>query len=212
MLEGIDGAGTSTQASLLVDALARAGLPSHLTGEPSGGPVGMLIRQILAGRLVIVGRTGTRSPGMETMALLFAADRTDHLEAEMVPNLQDGITVVCDRYIHSSIAYQTLTAAGDRDKALSWVTQINSRARIPDLVLLLDVEPKQAARRRKLRGECEQIYDTEILQSNLAGFYRCLPHSFPDHPIIVVDANRDIESVHADCLRATLKILQGETS
>ena len=73
-LEGVDGAGTSTQASLLATALTKQGYANHLTKEPSDGPVGMLIRQVLAGRMVVPGRAGPRAPRMETMALLLNYD------------------------------------------------------------------------------------------------------------------------------------------
>src|SRR5512139_742195 len=111
-IEGIDGAGTTTQAKLLFDGLRARGLPVHLTREPSDGPIGVLIRQILTGRVVVPGLQGPRAPDWATMALLFAADRLDHVEAEIAPNLADGVTVVSDRYDYSSVAYQSVTAGG----------------------------------------------------------------------------------------------------
>jgi len=207
VLEGVDGAGTSTQAALLNAALRERGFPVHLTREPSDGPVGVLIRQILSRRVVVPGRAGPRTPRMETMALLFAADRVDHLESEMLPNLGDGITVICDRYVHSSIAYQTLTAAPDDENALDWVMEINSRSRAPDLILVLDVSAEDAARRRALRGGAEQMYEKDALQTRLAKFYSELPERFPDQFMKVVDGSQDIDAVHAECLRLTLEVL-----
>jgi dTMP kinase len=144
---------------------------------------------------------------METMALLFAADRVDHLESEILPNLADGVTVISDRYVHSSIAYQSLTAAGDQREALEWVKLVNSRARPPDCVLLLEVSPEEASRRRMERGGREEIYDDKDLQRRLAAFYSELPGRFPEHKIVVIDGEREIEEVHADCLRAALGFL-----
>ena len=77
VLEGVDGAGTTTQAERLREAFVRRGLPAHVTAQPSQGPVGMLIRQVLSGRLV---QNGAKPPSWATMALLFAADRQDHQE------------------------------------------------------------------------------------------------------------------------------------
>lgn len=209
VLEGVDGAGTSTQAALLVEALAGRDYPCLLTREPSDGPVGMLIRQVLSHRLVV---PGGRSPRMETMALLFAADRVDHLESEISPNLNDGVTVICDRYLHSSVAYQSLTARGDEQAALEWVSTINKNAEIPDLVLVLDVPAQEAARRRASRGGPEQMYEENTLQQRLAAFYAELPERFPEHPIKLVDGSRSIEAIHHECLDATISLLEGNNA
>lgn len=97
VLEGVDGAGTTTHTKLLAASLGARGLPVHTTREPSDGPIGVMIRQILTGRLVVPGMNGPRPPTWKTMALLFAADRADHVEAEIEPNLRDGVTVISDR-------------------------------------------------------------------------------------------------------------------
>jgi dTMP kinase len=83
VLEGIDGAGTTTQTRLLVEALRARNIPALETREPSDGPVGMLLRQMLKGR--IVAASGRGAPGWEQLGLLFAADRLDHVEAEVRP-------------------------------------------------------------------------------------------------------------------------------
>lgn len=207
VLEGVDGSGTSTQAALLNQALWERGYPAHKTREPSDGPIGALIRQILTRRFVIQGPSGGRSPRMETMALLFAADRLDHLESEMLPNLGDGITVVCDRYIHSSIAYQTLTSRADVTDALAWVETLNRHARTPDLIMILNVSPEVAAKRRLRRGGAEEIYEDDDLQSRLVEFYADLPSRFPDQNMVTLDGNRTVEEVHEGCLDETLKFL-----
>ena len=107
VLEGIDGAGTTTQVARLVASLRARGIGALGTREPSDGPIGTQIRQILTGRLVVRSPAGGHAPpGWPTLALLFAADRVDHLESEIVPNLRDGVIVVSDRYDHSSVAYQ----------------------------------------------------------------------------------------------------------
>jgi dTMP kinase len=208
VLEGVDGAGTTTQASRLQAALRSRGFASHVTREPSDGPVGTLIRQALTGRLVVPGRAGPRPPRMETMALLFAADRVDHLEAEILPNLGDGITVISDRYVHSSLAYQTVTAPADIEDPLEWVRTLNARARRPDLILLLQVSSEEAARRRQKRGGPEEMYESAELQRRLAAFYSELPSRFPDDPFVLVDGERSVEAVHEDCLEAALDLLE----
>jgi dTMP kinase len=208
VLEGVDGAGTSTQTALLGEALRTRDLPVHLTREPSDGPIGVLIRQILTRRLVVQGRNGPRFPRMETMALLFAADRVDHLESEVLLNLGDGITVVCDRYVHSSIAYQSLTASPGDDAAEEWIERINSRARRADLVIVLDVSASVAAARRGRRGGPDEMYEDDSLQSRLRDFYLTLPERCPAEHVVVVDGERDVSTVHQSVLDVVLRHLE----
>jgi dTMP kinase len=196
VLEGVDGAGTTTQTQLLKNSLRRRGLPVHTTREPSDGPIGSMIRQVLQGRLVVSGVSGPRAPSWATMALLFAADRMDHLEAEVIPNLMDGVTVISDRYDFSSVAYQSLdTSISD---ATEWIKTLNKRARRPDLTLVLDVKPETAARRRKERSGRPELYDDPELQERLVGFYCNLEKHFPNERIVHIDGERDPEAIHAD--------------
>jgi len=131
VLEGLDGAGTTTQARLLGEALRVSGRRVHVTAEPSGGPAGALARQVLASRV-----TGADGDGFDpaALALLFAADRLDHVATEIAPKLAAGIDVVSDRFTLSSLAYQGLTT-GDLD----WVEQVNARAARPDVTVFLRV-------------------------------------------------------------------------
>jgi dTMP kinase len=117
VLEGLDGAGTTTQGRLLADALRADGRTVHLTAEPSGGPIGVLVRQVLKRR--IVGRDGAPFDPA-ALALLFAADRLDHAAVEIAPKLAAGVDVVSDRFTLSSLAYQGLDL-GDMD----WVEAVN---------------------------------------------------------------------------------------
>ena len=194
VLEGIDGAGTTTQVARLVDRLRREGVSARATREPSDGPVGTQIRQVLAGRIVV---PGGRAPGWATMALLFAADRLDHVESEIEPMLAAGGVIVSDRYDASSLAYQSVTsglegAAG----ALDWIRTINRHARRPDLTIVLDVSPGLGAARRESRGEAAQLYEQNEVQRALASFYRDLQKHQPNDRVIVVDGSRSIDEVH----------------
>lgn len=208
VLEGVDGAGTTTHTALLKKALRAKGLPVTVTREPSDGPVGVLIRQILTGRVVVPGISGSRPSSWSTMALLFAADRMDHIEATIHPNLMDGVTVLSDRYDFSSVAYQSVTAGVDR-ATVKWVREINAHARRPDLTIVLDVDPQEAARRRSERSLGREIYDGQELQVLLGEFYRDIEQWFPDDNVVHVDANRTIEEVASDVL-AAVKTLRGE--
>lgn len=210
VLEGIDGSGTTTQTSRLSDSLRARGLPAHTTREPSDGPIGVLIRQILTGRVVTPGPHGVRPPTWATMAALFAADRLDHLEAEILPNLNDGVTVVCDRYDHSSVAYQTVSSGRGED-ASAWVLELNGRARRPDLTLVLDVSPEVAAGRRGTRSGGPELYEVSDMQVALADFYGKIDELFPDDRIVHIDANQDVEGV-AEAIWAEVLQLRGESA
>jgi dTMP kinase len=199
VLEGLDGAGTTTQARLLGDWLHGLGLEVHPTYEPSPGPVGMLIRQALRGRVVArPAEGGARPPGNDLMALLFAADRMDHLESEILPALAAGRWVLSDRYYHSSLLYQSL------DGDLAWVRALNSHARAPDVTYVLDVPAAAAAARRAVRGATPELYETDPIQRRLEVMYRDLPRLLPGEPIVVLDGARTPAEVLA-ALQADLE-------
>lgn len=167
VLEGLDGAGTTTQSRLLAEMLRRAGRQVHLTSEPSGGPVGALVRQVLTRR--VSGALG-RGFDPDALALLFAADRLDHYRTEVEPRLAEGRDVVSDRYALSSLAYQSLTT-GD----LRWVEAVNARAPAPDLTIFLRVRPAVAWRRRYAESGGRELYEVPALQRRVARSYeRCL--------------------------------------
>ena len=208
-IEGIDGAGTTTQSRLLSETLSGRGLPIHTTREPSDGPIGVLIRQMLTGRVVVPGIGGARAPRWTTMALLFAADRVDHLDAEVVPNLLDGVTVITDRYDYSSVAYQSLTAGADREETIAWVRTLNAQARRPDLTIVLDVDPEQAASRRQGRSGSRELFEEEELQAALAAFYKDIGRYFPGDNIVHVDGNVSIEET-AEQVHHAVKVLRRE--
>ncbi len=162
VLEGLDGAGTTTQAKRLVAHLRTAGRQAHLTREPSDGPIGRLIREMLTGQHAIADQPLRQS----TFGLLFAADRLDHLQREVEPQLAAGFTVVSDRWYHSSLAYQGTGA--DRD----WITALNARARRPDLTIFLQVRPEVAAHRRVAAGRVQELFDDLRMQQEVEAGYR----------------------------------------
>ncbi len=192
VLEGIDGAGTTTQTSRLVARLKKAGHAARPTREPSDGPVGTIIRQVLMGR--IVGARGL-APGWATMALLFAADRMDHVESEIEPFLAQGGTVVSDRYDASSLAYQSVMSGAKVPEAVEWIRALNQHARRPDLTVVLDLNPDVAASRREARGEAAQLYEQNEVQRALSVFYKNLPKHMPNDRIVIVDGDADPDTI-----------------
>jgi dTMP kinase len=165
VLEGLDGAGTTTQSRLLADRLRAEGRKVHLTAEPSSGPIGALIRQVLTGRIG-GGAGGAEGFDRSALALLFAADRKDHYHAEIATKLVDGADVVCDRFTLSSLAYQGADL-GD----MRWVEEVNRGAASADLVVFLRCRPEVALRRRFAASLDREIFEVNAFQRRVAVSY-----------------------------------------
>lgn len=194
VVEGIDGAGTTTQVARLVERLRVTGQPPVCaTREPSDGPIGGLVRQVLSGRIV---SPGGRAPGWTTMALLFAADRMDHVESEIEPFLAKGGVVVSDRYDASSLAYQSVSSGKGGERAVEWIRQLNRHALRPDLTIVLDLPSEMAATRREARGEAAQLYEQNEVQRALSVFYRDLASHMPGDRIVIIDGTGTVDEVH----------------
>jgi dTMP kinase len=188
VLEGLDGAGTTTQARLLGDRLRAEGRRVHVTAEPSGGPAGALVRQVLTHR--VSGGAGGFDPG--ALALLFAADRLDHVAAEVLPKLEAGVDVVSDRYTLSSLAYQSLTTGDAR-----WVAAVNAKAMPADLVLFLKVRPKVAVGRREAASIDRELYEVAEFQRRVARSYeRAVARlQAAGHRVEILDGERPVNEV-----------------
>jgi dTMP kinase len=183
--EGIDGSGKGTQAKLLARWLRERGHEVFLTKEPTDGAIGKLLRRSLS--------TSCFSP--RTEALLFAADRSEHLR-EIMEKLHEGKVVVTERYLYSSLAYQ-----GAAGLELSWVKEINAFAPEADLVIYLDVEPEVALRRilapnslRSTIRERERFERREFLE-RVREIYLALAEESENFEVL--DAGRSIEEVFA---------------
>ena len=147
-VEGLDGCGKTTQAKLLVRRLRRS-CDAIYTAEPSDGNIGRFIKKhCLHG--------DKRSSGV-VEALLFAADRFDHVENTVLPALKRGkIVVVSDRYVYSSLAYQGATGL-----ELKWIEKINEHAIRPDLAIFIDVEPETVVQRLKPKKSVMENLETQ---------------------------------------------------
>lgn len=199
VLEGLDGSGTTTQAKRLVEALQAAGHPAHFTREPSDGPIGTSLRQALSGRLV---RPDGKRLTPETFALLFAADRVDHLASEIEPLTKQGITVVCDRYVLSSIAYQ----GQELDPA--FVQAVNAQSAAPDLTLFLKVSPDTAVNRRASRHLGDELYEAVEVQRRVAQAYDAAVKAFQaSHRVHTLDGERGVDEVARECFEQVRRLL-----
>ena len=195
-LEGIDGSGTTTQLDRLAAHLRGSNRSVLSTREPSVGPIGRLLRQILVGDHRLPD--GTPADGV-AVALLFAADRRDHLRREIDPALAAGQDVICDRYLLSSLAYQ----ADEADAA--WVASLARDLREPDLTLLLDLPVSVAAARRHAAGRIDERYDADAVQERVAARYRAL---VADNPrAVVIDASASLDDVTRAVAAAVDKLL-----
>lgn len=192
VLEGIDGAGTTTQTEALAQRLRERGQTVLTTREPSTGPVGLLIRQALEHRLTAGGEP--TSLDWKTLALLFAADRADHAARLITPALAAGSVVICDRYDLSSCIYQSLTAP-EPGLALTWVAALNSQVPRPDRVFVLDVPPEVAHQRRHARGGEPELFERNELQILLAKGYEEAEKYTPGDRLIHVRGDRNVTEI-----------------
>ena len=147
-IEGLDGCGKTTQAKLLAKKLGKSHNAVY-TAEPSRGKIGTYIRNSYL--------YGEKRLSIVLEALLFAADRIEHLENEVLPALREGHLVISDRYIYSSLAYQ-----GAAGLSLEWIETVNEHARKPDLAVFVDVDLETVIRR--LKAQKSVMENTETLQ------------------------------------------------
>jgi dTMP kinase len=187
-IEGLDGCGKSTQAKLLVRRLRRT-YDAMYTAEPSRGKIGRFIKKhCLHGE--------KRCSGV-VEALLFAADRLEHVETTVLPCLQQGKIVVSDRYIYSSLAYQGATGLD-----LEWIEKINEHVIRPDLAVFIDVEPEAVVQRLKPKKSVMEDLET---QRKVREVYV----SFVDRGELVrVNGNKSKEEVAGDIAAVVQSFLE----
>ena len=186
-IEGIDGSGTTTHSKLLVDYLNTRGIKTFLTSEPSQNSIGQFLRRAL--------RDCTLDP--HTDALLFAADRTEHTLKEIVPKLNEGYVVVAQRYLLSSVCYQSARSDVDPE----WIFVINKKAIKPDFTIILDVDPRVSLARianREIREKFETIEFLTMVRSNYKKYVN-------GKDVILVNASGSIEQTFNNLI----KIIKG---
>lgn len=167
VLEGLDGAGTTTQLKNLEAYMNGKGLPVFRTAEPTIYETGKFIRRVLSGEVKVP---------QSTVAYLFAADRDNHLnnpEYGIKAHLSKGETVISDRYFFSSFAYQSIGFDPDA------VMMLNSRFPYPEIVLYVDTPVEDCISRIDSRGTDKEIYEKldyqRLVHDNYESFFSRLP-------------------------------------
>lgn len=190
-IEGLDKSGKTTQSRLLVESLRSKGFEAVYTTEPSNGEIGRFIR-----RYILQRRERVSIP---VEALLFAADRIDHVEREIKPLLNDGKIVVSDRYIYSSLAYQ-----GAAGLDVEWIKEINKMVPKPDLAIYLEV-PIEIIMERLKKKRVRSVMESLEVQEKVRDVYMNL---VKEGKLIMVDGNRPIMEVSQDIQKIVIEKLK----
>ncbi len=199
VLDGADGCGKTTQAKLLAKALRRRGADLILTHEPGGTPAGQRIRQVL-----LSPATGELNPLTE--ALLFCADRAQHVNTLIIPALQAGKTVVCDRFASSTAVYQGF-AAGLGFELVQQLNDIATGGLQPDLLVVLDIDLAHA------RGRMDP-QRLDRIEQYTEDFHERVRQGFIEYTrrlgerAVVIDSNPPIEKVHQDIMQVVEKVIR----
>lgn len=187
MFEGIDGSGKTTQSQLLYKRLVSTNTQVVATCEPTDGPVGRLLRRMLSGDLPADQRT---------IASLFAADRTEHLmdsDTGIRQMVDNGTTVVCDRYYFSSYAYHSLYMD------MEWVIQanrLNADILKPDITLFIDVDPEICLKRLQTTRKHLEIYEKIDIMKQVRANYLAAFHRLENQEhVAVIDGNDSVENI-----------------
>lgn len=188
--EGIDGSGKSTQVKLLSERLKTAGHKVYSTFEPTNSPIGSLIRNIFNHRIEMDNKT---------IAGLFVADRLDHLQNKtdgILKKLEEGYTVICDRYCLSSYAYQGAHVPMD------WVIQANSLSTEllrPDLNIYIDMLPEVSMERIAKGRNSTELYETlDNLIAVKTKYEEAMEKLKTAEKIVRINGNRSMDEVAAD--------------
>jgi dTMP kinase len=191
-IEGIDGSGKTTVSTEIYSFLSSRKVPIYYSFEPTYTRIGSLIHRFLKGEIKL---------DPYSQALLFAADRLDHLSREVIPILKQGKNVVLDRYVHSSYAYQ-----GALVNDLEWVVSINKFVMPPDLAIYIDVPPSVAIRRkRKKKKEDLSVYEHIHFLRKVRNIYKSFVRR---GELIEIDGTKEKEQVISETLTLVCKNLK----
>ncbi len=185
VIEGLDGSGTTTQLNNLTDYLTSNNIKHKRTFEPTDMKSGLFLRKVLSGEIPLE---------QETIAYLFAADRNEHIYGKndgIISQLIENKYVICDRYLFSSIAYQSI----DADPQL--VMDLNIRFPLPEYLIFIDVPVEECQRRLNMRDSQKDIYDDINYQKKVLDYYRESMEYFKDSnmKVIHIDGTKKPEEI-----------------
>lgn len=188
-VEGLDGCGKTTQTKLLVKRLRKIGYDAVYTAEPSKGKIGVFIKRYCL--------HNEKRVSSVVEALLFAADRFEHVTKEIIPALHDGKIIVSDRYVYSSLAYQ-----GAANLDLEWIRMINRHAVLPNLAIFIDVEPETVVQRLKpKRSVMENLATQQKVREVYMKFVK-------RKELVRLDGNKPKNEVADDIFQLVTKFLE----
>lgn len=187
--EGADGSGKSTQLKMAALFLQEKGFEVVSTRDPGGTPLGLKIREIL------LHHEGKISDNCELF--LYLADRAQHIDEKIIPALNSGKVVLCDRYVDSTLAYQGYARGLDIEDILK-LNKIVTKSLMPDLTFVFDVSTEVAEKRVGATKDRLESEAKEFHQKVRFGFLD-LAKKFPNR-IKVIDANQEIEKVYSDVI------------
>ena len=182
-IEGLDGSGTTAQVQRLSQYFHSEKIHSLFTQEPTNNVIGGVARGCLTGDLKINSAVG--------LQLLFAADRANHLEKEIIPALQAGTNVITKRYFLSSIAYGSVQI-NDQD----WLWKINDQFLMPDLTILLKISAKTRIERSEQSALGLNLFNDEESLNKVWQTYEAISKKYPN--IIIIDAEKPQDEIFED--------------
>ena len=198
--EGNDGSGKSTISNMLYEALKKEGYPVILTREPGGDRIAETIRNLILD-------PNNTDMDARCEALLYAASRRQHLISKVVPAIEAGKIVLCDRFIDSSLAYQGV----GRDIGFDAVYQINQFAideHMPDRTLFLKLSPEEGLKRIQDRSFKDRLdQESQAFHDRVAEGYQQVLRQFPKR-IHIIDASQSIEQVFQDCYEEIMALVK----
>lgn len=192
-IEGSDGSGKSTQIELLKSYLQTKEYDFIFTREPGGTVISEAVRDIILNKDYMEMSDVTES-------LLYAAARAQHVNELIIPSLEDGKLIICDRFVDSSIAYQGYARELDIE-SIEMVNNYATRGIQPDLTILLDIDVENALKRKKKQKELDRM-ELEKLD-----FHKKVSDGFKElaitnsNRIKLIDANRTIDEVHKEIIQ-----------